>query len=113
MPFIFHCSQCGSILYRDPKPLLSDGSYKSPLYLEGIIKKLSGKCPSCGHKLQIPPSKIEIFAPRNENDVLNRERRMTKQIQISKAMHRSKEKTEAKHVKRYLSLGEIQSSGLR
>jgi len=113
MPFIFHCSQCGSILYEDPKPLLSDGSYKSPLYLEGIIKKLSGKCSSCGHKLQIPPSEIEIFAPGNENNVLKRELRMLEQIQISKTMRRSKEKTRAKRVKRYLSLREIQSSGLR
>jgi DNA-directed RNA polymerase subunit RPC12/RpoP len=66
MPFIFHCSRCGSILYEDPKPLLSDGSYKSPPYLESILRKLSGKCPFCGHKLQTIPSRIEIFAPRNE-----------------------------------------------
>jgi DNA-directed RNA polymerase subunit RPC12/RpoP len=75
MPFIFNCSRCRSILYEDLSPILQNGCYKSPTYLESILMKLGDKCPSCGHRLQIPPSKIEIFAPTKEDDSLKKEPR--------------------------------------
>lgn len=66
MPFIFSCSQCGSIIYEDPSPLLQDGSYKSPTYFENIQRKLGTNCTSCGHKLQFPPLDIKVFVPTTE-----------------------------------------------
>ena len=62
MPFVFHCSKCGSILYEDPKPVLHDGTYRRETYLENVIAKIGGKCLYCGHKLNVLPVKIEVWA---------------------------------------------------
>ncbi|MGD0496409.1 MAG: hypothetical protein ABSB28_10320 [Candidatus Bathyarchaeia archaeon] len=64
MPFIFYCSQCGSLLYEDSKPLLQDGTYRRQTYLQSVVLKIGGKCPNCGRKLHIPPSKVEVLAPQ-------------------------------------------------
>ncbi len=64
MTFIFHCHCCGSILYKDSTPVLKDGTYRKETYLEGIISTIGGKCPYCKCKLNSPPSKIEVVAPR-------------------------------------------------
>jgi DNA-directed RNA polymerase subunit RPC12/RpoP len=66
MPFVFFCSQCGTVLYEDPSPMLQDGSYKSPTYLESILTKTGINCPTCGHELHVPPSSIEVFAPATD-----------------------------------------------
>jgi hypothetical protein len=84
MPFIFLCSQCGSVLYKDPSPLLQDGSYKSPTYFETVLMKLGHKCPSCGHELHVPPSRIEIFAPKEKNHVLKTRRETIEKRQTPK-----------------------------
>jgi len=60
LPFLFSCRRCGAILYRDPKPVLRDGTYRRETYLESVITKIGGKCPRCGHKLQVPPTTIEV-----------------------------------------------------
>jgi hypothetical protein len=62
MPFIFYCNQCGSELYKDSKPVLHDGTYRRETYLQIVITKIGGKCPNCGHKLRVPPLKIEVLA---------------------------------------------------
>jgi hypothetical protein len=69
MPFIFICSQCRSILYEDPSPLLQNGSYKSPTYFENVLTRLGDKCHQCGHELALTPSKIEVFALRSEDNI--------------------------------------------
>lgn len=72
LPFLFSCQRCGAILYRDPKPVLRDGTYRRETYLEGVVTKIGGKCPRCGHKLQIPPTTIEVSSAEvrrvNEDD---------------------------------------------
>lgn len=60
LPFLFSCRRCGAILYRDPKPVLRDGTYRRETYLESVVTKIGGKCPYCGHKLQVPPTTIEV-----------------------------------------------------
>jgi hypothetical protein len=70
MPFVFFCSQCGSVLYEDPSPVLQDGSYKSPTYFERILNETGINCPSCGHELHIPPSSIEIMVPTKDEDTI-------------------------------------------
>lgn len=75
MPFIFRCSRCGSTLYKDPNPVLDIGSYKRHTYLETVLTELGGKCPSCGHKLHIPPLEIEVLAPKKEGTPLRKRHR--------------------------------------
>ncbi len=62
MPFVFRCGKCRSVIHEDPKPELDVGSYKHQTYLESVLTKLGGTCPSCGHKLQIPPLEVEVLA---------------------------------------------------
>ena len=64
VPFIFRCSRCGSTLYKDSNPVLDIGSYKRQTYLETVLTKLGGRCPSCGHRLHIPPLEIVVLAPK-------------------------------------------------
>ncbi|MGB8780094.1 MAG: hypothetical protein WCD81_05530 [Candidatus Bathyarchaeia archaeon] len=64
MPFIFYCGRCGSLLYEDLKPVLQDGTYRRQTYLQSVVLKIGGKCPNCGRKLLIPPSKVEVLAPQ-------------------------------------------------
>jgi DNA-directed RNA polymerase subunit RPC12/RpoP len=64
MVFVFLCSKCGSVLYEDPRPLLRDDSYKHQTYLERVLEKIGSRCPRCGHRLRIPPLRIEVFASR-------------------------------------------------
>ena len=75
MPFIFRCGRCGSTLHEDPNPVLDIGSYKRQTYLETVLTRLGGKCPSCGHELHIPPLEIEVSAPKNEIAHLRKRRR--------------------------------------
>jgi hypothetical protein len=60
LPFLFSCRRCGAILYRDPKPVLRDGTYRRETYLESVVTKIGGRCPRCGRKLQVPPTTIEV-----------------------------------------------------
>ena len=50
MPFVFSCSECGQILYEDA----------SPKNLGRVIEKLGSSCPSCGHKLHLPPVAVTV-----------------------------------------------------
>ncbi len=40
--------------------MLRDGTYRRETYLESVVTKIGGKCPRCGHKLQVPPTTIEV-----------------------------------------------------
>ena len=87
MPFIFICSQCRSILYEDPSPLLQNGSYKSPTYFESVLTRLGDKCPLCGHELALTPSKIEVFALRSEDNVSKKEQGTEGKMRTLKSGH--------------------------
>jgi len=50
-------------LYEDSKPVLQDGTYRRQTYLQSVMIKIGGKCPYCGHRLQIPPLKVEVLVP--------------------------------------------------
>jgi len=61
VPFVFDCSECESVIYVDLNPRLSEG------YLETLLARLGGKCPKCGHKLQLPPLKVEVLPLNSHN----------------------------------------------
>jgi hypothetical protein len=62
VPFVFMCKRCGSVLYRDPKPVLRDRTYSRKTYLEGVVDNIGGKCPYCDRALQVLPTRIEVSA---------------------------------------------------
>lgn len=64
VPFVFMCKRCGSVLYRDPKPVFRDRTYRRETYLEGVIAKIGGKCPYCDRALQPLPTRIDVSAPK-------------------------------------------------
>jgi hypothetical protein len=60
VPFKFVCSSCGKTLLETEDLRCRYDSPPPPI--EGFIKKYVGEsCPYCGHKLHIPPLKIEVF----------------------------------------------------
>ncbi|MGC8896572.1 MAG: hypothetical protein ACP5LB_07425 [Candidatus Bathyarchaeia archaeon] len=65
MPFKFICSQCGKTLLETEHLTSRYDSSLRPIE-EFVRKRIGEKCPSCGHKLQIPPVKVEVY-PVKEN----------------------------------------------
>jgi hypothetical protein len=65
LPLKFTCSCCGKTLLETENLTCR---YDSPLrpIEEFVRKRIGEKCPFCGHRLQIPPVKIEVY-PLKEN----------------------------------------------
>ena len=62
-PFRFVCSECGNeLLIIEDLKFLKVYNPERTGRLELAIKRKLGemKCPQCGHKLQIPPIKVEV-----------------------------------------------------
>jgi len=60
LPFRFVCSSCGRTLLEAEDLRCR---YDSPLrpIEEFIRKRIGEECPFCGHKLHIPPLKVEVY----------------------------------------------------
>ncbi|MEM3463773.1 MAG: hypothetical protein QXL91_02825 [Candidatus Bathyarchaeia archaeon] len=65
LPFKFTCSCCGKTLLETENLMCRYDSRLRPIE-EFVRRRIGEKCPFCGHKLQIPPVKIEVY-PLKEN----------------------------------------------
>jgi len=60
VPFRFTCSSCGNTLLETENLTFRYDSGLRPIE-EFVRKRIGEKCPFCGHKLQIPPVKVEVY----------------------------------------------------
>jgi len=66
MPIRFVCAKCGKLLYEDMQPKLQHTLRKT--YMDRILELLGEKCPCCGHRLTVPPEKVEVYPVRKKTD---------------------------------------------
>lgn len=60
MPFRFTCSSCGRTLLESEDLRCRYDSHLRPIE-EFIRKNIGEECPFCGHKLHVPPLKVDVY----------------------------------------------------
>ena len=62
MPVIVECGECGEILssgkFSRAKGLRANLHND---FLRDLVAENNGKCPNCGHQLQLPPKSVEVL----------------------------------------------------
>jgi len=60
LPFRFICSSCGRTLLESEDLRCRYDSHLRPIE-EFIRKNIGEECPFCGHKLHVPPLKVDVY----------------------------------------------------
>ena len=61
MPAIIECGECGEILSSGEFPRPTGRASLHNDFLADLVAENNGKCPRCGHQLQLPPKNVEVL----------------------------------------------------